>query len=168
MRSLTLNLLIVAIFSYCCLVPRVGFAGVKVGLEPNKILISGKIDNQSSHPWQYIRLSSFKLGNNHYSDPDIQNNIDFYHAPAKGNFIANLPIGPKQSIKIYLYAYAPPSASPIICTFKIKETSDTTATMKLVSKDDYAAPIECSFSGDVNDNTATITVINNPNWAPSK
>lgn len=161
MRSLTLNLLIVALFSYCCLVPRVGFAA-------NNLLISGKLDNQSSHPWRSMMLTSYKIDFAQALNQDVQNNIDRYRAPAKGSFIVTLPSDLTQPTPLYLYVQLPYQRYPIICTFTIQATGNNTATMKLVSKDDYAAPVKCNFSGDVNDNTAVITVTNNPNWAPSK
>jgi len=121
----------------------------------SKVLISGEIDNQTQYTWAPNLLFEYPDG---WSDDSVMN-IAPHQAPVKGRFVFPAIIGKVYTIRLVTTGALPYAV--YICTFRVEAHSAYHATIKLVSTDD-STPVLCRYTGDPDNNTAVITLTNNP------
>ncbi len=128
-------------------------------IEQNTVIITGDLVNNSHYPWSYKYF--IYPGDTYESWHKIQGyiNIDRDIAPAKGRFMFPLVIGKTYHANLMTF-------NGMLCTFTFKADSAHHATIKLISTSSDKEVI-CSYSGDPSNNTATITIADNPNYPVS-
>ncbi len=142
-----------SVFLYLLL--SLGFAQSSMAstINSNTVLVTGTIVDNSKFPWVSRDYgTSFYLRFN--DDKPIQVNIPPHEIPSRGQFIIPVEVGKNYKVMLGFLSF------DSICTFDVEATSQTHATMKLVSTDNNEY-VSCSYSGDPNSDTATIIITNN-------
>lgn len=121
------------------------------------IMITGDIINQTSQRW--FLDYDFKIYQGYPAL--IYTNFNQYQAPAKGRFIVSLPIGETTFASVIIFSAS--HYGEHICDFQISAVDLSHATITQTYAANNLNAI-CYYSGDPNNNTATITLINNPTY----
>lgn len=117
----------------------------------DQVYITGSIANNSKYSWFWHFILSDSEGYN------VQLNMEPYTVPTVGHFMIPATIGQTYTIKLQVSTF---DGAGRLCSFDIKANSPHHATITMINQDN-TLPVLCNYSGDPDNNTATITLSNN-------
>lgn len=131
-----------------------------ISLRPEKVTIAGDLVNNSSH----VYGSSYAVYSTH-GEKDVQTNIDPTVTPTKGRFVIEAAVGFTYEVNVDEMMTYPNHIT--ICKLLVKANSEHHANITVASQyTGKKSPALCAYTGDPNNNTAAITLTDNPNYQP--